>query len=142
MAGHGAFLRDDVICANLGDVHIWVGFTAFFEGGKWVKRNGCTPWPNWFADKEGLCSEDEICLILTDHRGQSLNKRVKLRHLVPANPRKKGDRVVIVFGEDKGWTGVVEKCQKKLLQAVVAVDGVGRRTYPFSCLCRITSDLS
>jgi hypothetical protein len=127
---------------NLDDVHVCVGFTAVFEGGSWIKRNGYTARPNRFADDAGVCSDDEICLILTDHRAQTIKKRVKLRHLIPANPRKKGDRVVILLGDDKGRTGVVEQCKKKLLRAVVLVDGGGRDTYPFTCLCRITSDLS
>lgn len=128
-------------CANLDDVHIWVGFTVTFENGSWMNRNGCTRRPNRFADDEGLCADDEVCLILTDNRAQRVYKRVKLWHVMPAHPRKKSDQVVVVFGEDKGRTGVVEKCQKKSSQAVVLVDGGGRVTYPFSCLCRITSDL-
>ena len=135
-------MRDDLTCMNLDNVHICVGFTLAFEGGSWIKRNAHTRLPNRFADNEGLCSDDEVCLILTDHRGQPINKWVKLRHLVPTNPQKKGDWVVIIFGEDKGRTGVVERCQRKSLQAVVLVDGGGRSTYPFSCLCRITSDMS
>jgi hypothetical protein len=135
----GAFLLDSLICANLEGMHIWVAFANSYERGSMSKRNACTRVPNRFADADGTCADDEVCLEWTDHRTATpIHRRVAVRHLTPAPPRSKGERVVVLVGDNRGQIGVVEACKKKKGEAVVVLPLI-KATYPFPQICRITT---
>ena len=136
--GSGAFLHVPQICANLEGFHVWAWFHATYENGSYVARHGHTPLPDRFTDAEGPCSHHQICIIVTDHRTAiPVPRRVELRHLKPAPPKKKGDWMVIMSGDHRGVVAEVVACKTKLQKAEVFIKG-SKSTLNFSDICRLT----
>jgi hypothetical protein len=131
-------LRDSQTCANLEGFHVWVGFHVTYENGSYVSRHGHTPLPDRFTDAEGQCAHHEICVIVTDHRtALPVPRRVELRHLKPAQPKKKGDWIVVLSGDHQGVVAEVLTCKTKSSKAEAFING-SKLTLTFSDICRLT----
>ena len=136
--GSGAFLRDPDVCANLEGFQIWVGFHVTYENGSYATRHGHTSLPDRFRDANGQCLHHEVCIILTDNRKAVPGpRRVELRHLKTVPPKKKGDWIVIISGENKGVVAEVVACKTKTSKAEVDINGM-RTAFNFSDICRLT----
>ena len=109
-----------------------------YENGSYVKRHGHTPLPDRFTDVNGQCLPHEVCIILTDHRtAVPVPRRVELRHLKPALPRKKHDWIVVLSGDFQGVVAEVVACRVKSLKADVVMNGA-KIALDFSDICRLT----
>jgi hypothetical protein len=136
LAGTGTFLIDPLIGGNLEGYCIWVGFNSTYERGSYLKRTGHTP--PALSDRFEACAEDEIVVVVSDHRTSQLRSRkVQLQDLVPASPVKKGDHVVILSGNHKGHVAEVILCQKKERKVKIYVHG-WLSTFDFDLVCRLT----
>ena len=101
-------------------------------------RHGHTPLPDRFRDANGECLPHEICIIVTDHRtALPVPRRVELRHLKPVPPKKKGDWVVITFGDHQGVVAEVVACKTKASKAEVVINA-GKTAFNFTDICRLT----
>lgn len=132
------FLRDPKICANLEGFHIWVGFQVTYEHGSYATRHGHTPLPDRFTDANGQCAHHEVCVIVTDNRtALPVPRRVELHHLKPVPPKKKGDWIVIMYGDHEGVVTKVTACKTKASKAEVVINGA-EMSFNFSAICRLT----
>ena len=103
-----------------------------------MKRTGHTPLA--LSDRFDGCAEDEIVVVVSDHRTSQLcSKTVQLYHLTPASPVKKGDHVVILSGDYKGCVAKVIQCQKKERKVKIFMDG-WHLIYDFALVCRLMED--
>lgn len=134
LAGTGAFLRDPLICGNLEGFCIWVGFDSTYERGSYLKRTGHTPLAGRFEN----CADNEIVVVVSDHRTSQLRSRnVRLHHLMPASPVKKGDYAVILSGNHQGVVGEIMQCQRKERKVKIKINNQ-RLTFDFAVVCRLT----
>lgn len=132
--GTGAFLRDPSICNNLEDFCIWVGFNLTYERGSYLKRTGYTPLYGRFHG----CAGNEIVVVVSDHRtSQHCPRIIQLHHLLPASPVKKGDYVVILYGDLQGHVTEVIQCQRKEQKVKIIINNK-RLAYGFAQVCRLT----
>jgi hypothetical protein len=130
----GTFLRDPAVCGNLEDFYIWVGFNPTYERGSYLKRTGYTPLSGRFDG----CADDEIVVVVSDHRtSRHCPRNIQLHHLLPASPKKKGDYVVILSGDDRGQVQEVMQCQKKERKVKIIINN-RPLTYSFAQVCRLT----
>jgi hypothetical protein len=101
-------------------------------------RHGYTPLPDRFTDVNGQCADHEVCLILTDNRtALPVPHRVGLRHVKAVPPKKKGDWIVILYGEHRGVVAEVIACKTKTTKAEVVINGT-KTAFDFSQICRLT----
>ena len=88
-----------------------------------MARHGHTPLPDRFMDANGQCLHHEVCVIVTDHRtAVPVQRRVELRHLKPAPPKKKGDWIAVISGDHRGVVTEVVVCKTKSSKAEVVIN--------------------
>ena len=131
------FLHHPQISAKLEGFHIWVGFHVTYENGSYAMKHGHTPLPDRFTDAVGQCLHHEVCIIIGDHQtALPILRRVKLHHLKPVLPKRKGDWIIILSGDYQGAVAEVIACKTKTSKAEVVINGA-KIAFSFSDICHL-----
>jgi hypothetical protein len=117
------FLLNTHLWRNLGHRHISVRFGPSYERGRWVDRIAQTELDRFFGRKGPVDRNTTVAIFWTGHKKDRRHDDVNVECLLPAPPRSKGSKAVVLEGEHMGEVVTVSKYMKKTKRAVVQVDG-------------------